>query len=473
MTRLISLGSLAALVTLAVAAPTSVPVRRSSGKDVIIQMFEWNWDSVAQECTKFIGPAGYGYVQVSPAQETITGDQWWTDYQPVSYNIGNKRGTRDQFRNMVDTCHRAGVKVMADVILNHMAGIDSGSGTSGNTFTHYNYPGIYESKDFHYCGTKDNAILDWTDPHQVQFCQLVNLADLATETEYVRQKLAVHANDLLSLGVDGLRIDAAKHVPASDISNIMGRLSRAPTFITQEVYHSGSPGVQPQEYTGIGNVQAFQYAFAMKSAFEKNGLAMFQNLDNQQGWLSSSSANTFVANHDTERDDSTLKDSSGSNGYKLAHVLMLAHPYGTPTVLSSYQYSSSSDGSPNGHFGTCEGNGGTNGWRCQHRYTAIANMVAFHNTVGSEQMTKWVSPSSQRIAFGRGSVGFVAINNEDSAWDATFSTSLPAGTYCDAVSGSVSSGKCTGTSITVDSKGSFKASVSSRNAVAIHVGSKI
>ena len=33
---------------------------------------------------------------------------------------------------------------------------------------------------------------------------------LATETEYVRARLALYANDLLSLGVDGLRLDAAK-----------------------------------------------------------------------------------------------------------------------------------------------------------------------------------------------------------------------------------------------------------------------
>lgn len=33
---------------------------------------------------------------------------------------------------------------------------------------------------------------------------------LATDTEYVRGRLGKYANDLLSLGVDGLRIDAAK-----------------------------------------------------------------------------------------------------------------------------------------------------------------------------------------------------------------------------------------------------------------------
>lgn len=35
-------------------------------------------------------------------------------------------------------------------------------------------------------------------------------ASLATETEYVRARLAAYANDLISLGADGLRLDAAK-----------------------------------------------------------------------------------------------------------------------------------------------------------------------------------------------------------------------------------------------------------------------
>jgi hypothetical protein len=32
-------------------------------KNVIVQMFEWTWDSVANECSNFLGPAGYGFVQ--------------------------------------------------------------------------------------------------------------------------------------------------------------------------------------------------------------------------------------------------------------------------------------------------------------------------------------------------------------------------------------------------------------------------
>jgi alpha-amylase len=34
--------------------------------DVIANLFEWNWSSVAAECVHVLGPAGYGGVQVAP-----------------------------------------------------------------------------------------------------------------------------------------------------------------------------------------------------------------------------------------------------------------------------------------------------------------------------------------------------------------------------------------------------------------------
>lgn len=53
------------------------------------------------------------------------------------------------------------------------------------------------------------------------------------------------------------------------------------------------------------------------------------------------------------------------------------------------------------------------------------------------------------LYFFWGSLGYVAINNFDSAWDASFSTSLPDGKYCDVISGTGSSGKCTGTTCVI------------------------
>ncbi|KAI0071345.1 glycoside hydrolase [Panus rudis PR-1116 ss-1] len=450
----------------------SLSARAPSGsKNVIIQMFEWTWDSIAAECTNFIGPAGYGFVQVSPPQEHISGSQWWTDYQPVSYILTSKRGDRAQLQNMINTCHAAGVKVIIDTIFNHMAGVDSGTGVAGSSFTHYNYPGIYQTQDFHHCGLEPgDDIVNYDNRQEVQTCELVNLADLATDTEYVRGRLAQYANDLLSLGADGLRLDAAKHIASTDLANILGRLNGTP-YITQEVIYGAGEPITPNEYTGNGDVQEFRYTSALKDAFLNGNIASLQDLDNR-GWVPGNQANVFVTNHDTERNGNSLNNNSPSNTYVTATIFSLAHPYGTPTILSSYSGFTNTDaGAPNGGAGTCTGTGGANGWLCQHRWIAISGMVGFHNTVGSSALNNWVSPQSSQIAFGRGSLGFVAINDADSAWTSNFTTSLPDGSYCDVISGTSSSGSCTGSAFTV-SGGQFTATVPARSAVAIHTGAK-
>lgn len=61
-------------------------------------------------------------------------------------------------------------------------------------------------------------------------------------------------------------------------------------------------------------------------------------------------------------------------------------------------------------------------------------MVAFRKAVGSEELSNWQSPESSKIAFGRGSKGFVVINNADSEWSSSFETSLPDGNYCNMLS---------------------------------------
>ncbi|PPR08271.1 hypothetical protein CVT24_001111 [Panaeolus cyanescens] len=467
-------GSVFFTFAVALLSPTTLawgralgPRNPSGNKSVIIQMFEWNWDSVAAECSAFIGPAGYGFVQVSPPQEHITGPQWWTDYQPVSYNITSKRGNRSQFEKMVSACHSAGVKVITDTIWNHMAGVDSGVGVGGSSFTHYDYPGIYQNQDIHHCGLEPgDDIVNFSNREEVQTCELENLADLATETEYVRGRLAEYGNDLLSLGVDGFRLDAAKHIASSDIANILSRLNGHP-YITQEVINGDDDVVLASEYVPNGDVQEFRYTSAVRDAFSGNGdgIASLQSLDDR-GWVSGTSANVFVANHDTERNGGSLRWDSPSNTYITATVFSLAHPYGTPTVISSYSFTDTDAGAPN-RAGTCSGNGGSNGWLCQHRMLAISGMVGFRNAVGISEITNWVSPQSQQIAFGRGSTGFVAINNADSDWTATFITSLPDGNYCDVIHGTASGGTCSGPSVSV-SGGKFTAIVAARNAIAFH-----
>ena len=81
-----------------------------------MHLFEWNWQDVAQECEQFLGPKGYSAVQVSPPNEHITGSQWWTRYQPVSYQLQSRGGNRSQFIDMVNRCNTAGVDIYVDTL---------------------------------------------------------------------------------------------------------------------------------------------------------------------------------------------------------------------------------------------------------------------------------------------------------------------------------------------------------------------
>ncbi|MBZ6102006.1 alpha-amylase family protein [Streptomyces olivaceus] len=448
---------LTAAVALAAAAvvmtPTGAPASPPGAKDVTAVLFEWNFASVAKECTSTLGPAGYGYVQVSPPAEHIQGGQWWTSYQPVSYKIAGRLGDRAAFESMVDTCHAAGVKVVADAVVNHMSA-GSGIGTGGSSYSKYDYPGLYSSPDFDDCTAQ---ISNYQDRYNVQHCELVGLADLDTGEEYVRGKIAGYLNDLLSLGVDGFRIDAAKHIPAADLANIRSRLSDPSVYWKQEVIHGAGEAVQPTEYTGTGDVQEFRYAYDLKRVFTNENLAYLKNYGEDWGYLGSADAGVFVDNHDTERNGSTLNYKNDA-AYTLANVFMLAWPYGAPDVNSGYEWSDADAGPPNGgRVDACW----QGGWKCQHAWPEIESMVAFRNATRGEAVTDWWDNGGDAIAFGRGGKGFVAVNHESGPLDRTYQTSLPAGTYCDVQSGGT---------VAVNGSGQFTATLGADTALALYAG---
>ncbi|WP_229074655.1 carbohydrate-binding module family 20 domain-containing protein [Actinoplanes sp. DH11] len=431
-------------------------------KDVTAVMFEWSFASIAKECTNRLGPLGYGYVQVSPPQEHIQGSQWWTSYQPVSYKIASRLGDRNAFASMINSCHAAGVKVIADTVINHMSA-GSGTGTGGTGYTKYNYPGIYSDQDFHSCRS---AINDYTNRSNVQDCELVNLSDLNTGSDYVRGKIAGYLNDLTSMGVDGFRIDAAKHMSAADLAGIKSKLSNRNAYWKQEVIFGAGEAVQPGEYTGTGDVQEFRFARDLKRIFLSENLAYLNNFGTAWGYLPSNQAGVFVDNHDTERGGDTLSYKNGS-AYTLAQVFTLAWPYGAPDVNSGYEFSNHDAGPPNGGtVNACY----SDGWKCQHAWRQIGNMVGFRNAVSGTAVTNWWTNGGDQIAFGRGNRGYVAINHEGSTLTRTFQTSLPAGTYCDVQHGDPTGGGCSGPTYTVNAAGQFTATIAPGEAVAIYVG---
>jgi alpha-amylase len=109
---------------------------------------------------------------------------------------------------------------------------------------------------------------------------------------------------------------------------------------------------------------------------------------------------------------------------------------------------------------------------CEQRVRTTANLVGFHNAVSGTAVTQWWSSGNDQIAFGRGSAGYVAFNRSGSALSRTFSTNLPAGTYCDVANGDFSGTGCSGPTYTVNSSGQLTATVPAGGMLALHVDAR-
>ncbi|GAB3814446.1 hypothetical protein GCM10028820_10410 [Tessaracoccus terricola] len=442
-------------------------------KDTIAVMFSWTWKAIAEECTSTLGPAGYGYVQTSPPQEHVLGGEWWTYYQPVSYELESRLGTEAEFKQMIDTCNEAGVGVIVDAVINHMSGQSAGgTGWAGTEFGHYDYPGLYSDADFHSCR---RDIANYQDRWEVQNCNLVNLSDLDTGSPYVQQTIADYLNRLVDLGAAGFRIDAVKHISAADMDGILSKVNnRDQLYIVQEVIRANEP-IQPEEYLGMGDIHEFAYARKLKEAFGNgtiNWLTTGAGIgETWEGFLDHSDAGVFVDNHDTERNGETLTYKDGA-AYDLAQIFTLAWNYGSPSVHSGYEFTDYDAGPPQTASGEVIDPTCTAGsvWTCKHAQNNIKNMVGFRvATHGTAVTDKWTN-GSDAIAFSRGEKGTVVINR-GGQFTRTFTTSLPDGEYYNVISATRTGSTWSGETITV-SGGQFEATVPGNGAVALHVGAR-
>ena len=236
---------------------------RNGKKGAIVELFGWPDEDIEQEC-KHIAEAGYLGIKIFPHMEQLMSGQpfeyeinpWYFMYQPVSYKLQGRMGTRDQLRKMINTCRSYGLRVYHDAVVNHMTGSgndmadhrnpDAGCTTWGNKSTSaqtdlgspfYTPSWVYKSSqralefpavpygpmDFH-C---DKAVNAWDNGHVMSTGWLTGLVDLDTSTEYVQQRIADYFVDMMSIGFTGFRMDAAKHIHPKDIAAIFGKFKMA------------------------------------------------------------------------------------------------------------------------------------------------------------------------------------------------------------------------------------------------------
>jgi glycosidase len=130
---------------------------------------------------------------------------WARDF----YKIDPHLGTWSDFDTLVSTAHTNGMKVIIDFAPNHSNPNDTGE--YGSIYNNGVFQAAYNNDPngwFHHNG----GITNWDDQYQDEYYNLADLADLAQENSSVDSYIKGAMTQFLNHGVDGIRVDAVKHM---------------------------------------------------------------------------------------------------------------------------------------------------------------------------------------------------------------------------------------------------------------------
>ncbi|WP_051052007.1 alpha-amylase family protein [Paenibacillus sonchi] len=302
------------------AADYGLPAKTSDG--VIFHAWNWSFDNITRNLPA-LAAAGFKSVQTSPIQPTKEasneGSKWWLLYQPTHFSIGNAQlGSRDQFKRMCDEAKKYGINIIVDVIANHTAN----AGGGGDTYKPASNvdPAIRDNRYFWH---EARGVENWNDRWQVTQWG-VGLPDLNTSNQELQNMIINFLNDAVSLGADGFRFDAAKHIelpddPSGSASNfwprVLGSLNNKNNlYIYGEVLQGGADRFAA--YANYINLAAPSYGHSIRNAV---GFGSVINVNSATSFnandVNPSKLVTWVESHDTYANNS--KESTGMNDWQI------------------------------------------------------------------------------------------------------------------------------------------------------------
>lgn len=214
---------------------------------VILQAWNWSYKNIEARLEQ-LASLGYTTIQVSPPNtikaETAgvkvylgpNGDTgWWMFYQPAGFQLNqqpnNSLGTKNELKSLVEKAHSYGMKIIADAVINHLGtnGDESQAMLSNpNTIEHVTPMAWTFAKDIMEANAFHNPFFDMQykeDPKRFTKDESVydmtqgatsHLPDLDTSKPVVQQAILNYFKECIDIGIDGFRIDAAKHIENPD-----------------------------------------------------------------------------------------------------------------------------------------------------------------------------------------------------------------------------------------------------------------
>ena len=208
-----------------VSAATDYGLADNIQDGTILHCFDWKYKDIEDELEN-IAAAGFTSVQTSPAQKDSSYAQWYMLYQPETFSIyENALGSKEDLQSLCKKAEDYGINVIVDVVANHTRAI--GDDGLGSDCYHHDEGNI----DY---GPGSNRY-DYTHKR-------IGMPDLNSESTTVQNKVKAYIQELKSVGVDGIRWDAAKHIGLpSEGCNFW------PAVTSQGLYHYGEILVGPDD----------------------------------------------------------------------------------------------------------------------------------------------------------------------------------------------------------------------------------
>lgn len=445
----------AAEVDSAQTASADSTLRDKVGDGVMLHAFNWSYNTI-KENLPAIAAAGYTTVQTSPVQQpkdySTSGDvtgQWWKLYQPISFHIAEKSwlGTKDDLKSLCDEADKYGIKIICDIVSNHIANADEDRPeTVSNQVKKYE-PEFYKKRRTYtrtYKGDANDSSVQAVVQGHVSKCP-----DLVTNDTAVQGYIINLLKECIDCGVDGFRFDAAKHIETEDDGEYASDYwknitTSASSYYTQktgddlyiygEILNNCGADRSYSSYTKYINVTDNKTGDAVLYNVTKGKASTATNAKYKSG-VAASNAVLWAESHDT------YEGSSGSSGFSNTAGISDENVVKAWAIVASRKDSTALFFARPGT--ALMGNISTDS---TYKSTAVSEINKFHNLfVGQSEKLG----SSGNIAYvARGTSGIVLSNcNGTNASVSISGTGLADGKYTDTVSGAeftVANGVLTG-----------------------------
>lgn len=445
----------AAEVDSAQTASADSTLRDKVGDGVMLHAFNWSYNTI-KENLPAIAAAGYTTVQTSPVQQpkdySTSGDvtgQWWKLYQPISFHIAEQSwlGTKDDLKSLCDEADKYGIKIICDIVSNHIANADeTRPDTVSNQVKKYE-PDFYKKRRTYTRTYKGNA--SDSSVQAVVQGHVSNCPDLVTNDTAVQTYIINLLKECIDCGVDGFRFDAAKHIETEDDGEYASDYwknitTSASSYYTQktgddlyiygEILNNCGADRSYSSYTKYINVTDNRTGDAVLYNVSKGKASTATNATYKSG-VAASNAVLWAESHDT------YEGNSGSSGYSNTSSVSDEDVVKAWAIVASRKDSTAL-------FFARPGTALMGGVSTDTTYksTAVSEINKFHNLfVGQSEKLG----SSGNIAYvARGTSGIVLSNcNGTNASVSISGTGLADGKYTDTVSGAeftVANGVLTG-----------------------------